>query len=403
AQTAFQKVLAHGGREGAVIGLVALTLYLAMALLSFNPVDPGWKSVGHDIDVVTNHAGRSGAFIASLLIALFGHVAYLFPISLGYFAWRVYKADLGTFSGPLFAIRLGGFVLVLLSATSILELYAVFGIDGASGGMLGQGVAGAMKGVFNLPATTLILVSVFLFSVTILTELSWIRLMDRLGSAVVAASQWLVGKAGEVRAAREARALRVEPEPPLVTPVAPSARKPVLADPPVLEDRVDSAAEPEASWLTRFKQQFARRSVESVAETARIEPALDQLDDAPAPRARVRGVERREPVWDESPETLSALDDVPVVGAQGRARAMPVLDEVVNAEPATTPRRAAAPAMSAEPPAKPVRIEPFKRVSVATDMEAATERRMPAVYEDGGGEIPPLTLLDPAEPNQRAG
>src|SRR5690606_39341354 len=66
-------------------------------------------------------------------------------------------------------------------------------------------------------------------------------------------------------------------------------------------------------------------------------------------------------------------------------------------------RRAAAPAMSAEPPAKPVRIEPFKRVSVATDMEAATERRMPAVYEDGGGEIPPLTLLDPAEPNQRAG
>ena len=47
-------------REGGLIALVALCLYLSMALLSFNPEDPGWSYTGTD-GGVTNMVGRSGA------------------------------------------------------------------------------------------------------------------------------------------------------------------------------------------------------------------------------------------------------------------------------------------------------------------------------------------------------
>ena len=73
-QLRFRRLAAQGAREGAVIGLVALCIYLAMALVTFNPADPGWASIGHDTSVL-NSAGRSGAWLASLLRDVFGHVA----------------------------------------------------------------------------------------------------------------------------------------------------------------------------------------------------------------------------------------------------------------------------------------------------------------------------------------
>ena len=56
-QLRFRKLLAQGAREGAVIALIALAIYLSMALFSFHADDPGWASVGHDARVL-NHAGR---------------------------------------------------------------------------------------------------------------------------------------------------------------------------------------------------------------------------------------------------------------------------------------------------------------------------------------------------------
>ena len=73
-QQRFRRLMTQGAREGAVIGLIALCIYLAMALFTFSPSDPGWASVGHETQV-SNHAGRTGAWLASLLMDLFGHVA----------------------------------------------------------------------------------------------------------------------------------------------------------------------------------------------------------------------------------------------------------------------------------------------------------------------------------------
>ena len=40
-QKRFRRLMAQGAREGAVIALIVLCIYLAMALFTFNPADPG--------------------------------------------------------------------------------------------------------------------------------------------------------------------------------------------------------------------------------------------------------------------------------------------------------------------------------------------------------------------------
>jgi len=181
-QLRFRKLLAQGAREGAVIALIALAIYLCMALFSFNANDPGWASVGHDAQVL-NYAGRSGAWLASLLRNFFGYVAWLFPAMVAGYALLLIRLRNRSqdVHWPLLMVRFGGFILILLSATSLLSLYSLFGLGESSGGVMGVAVADAMVRFFNLPATTLVLIAIFLFALTVTTGLSWFWLMDQLG------------------------------------------------------------------------------------------------------------------------------------------------------------------------------------------------------------------------------
>ena len=146
-QERFRRFLAQGAREGAVIALIALCIYLGMALVTFSPSDPGWASIGHDTSV-QNYAGRTGAWLASLLRDFFGHVAFLFPVMIAGYALMLIRRrnDPIDMHMPLFLLRFGGFLLILLSATSLLSLYSVFGLGVTSGGVLGSAVSEAMAG-----------------------------------------------------------------------------------------------------------------------------------------------------------------------------------------------------------------------------------------------------------------
>ena len=98
-----------------------------------------------------------------------------------------------SFSLHLPPLRAAGFLLILLSACSLLALYSLFGLGATSGGVLGQAVSSSMVRFFNLPATTLILVAIFLFALTVTTGLSWFRLMDLVGGYTLEGLLWLKG------------------------------------------------------------------------------------------------------------------------------------------------------------------------------------------------------------------
>ncbi len=173
-------------REGALISWLAICAYLFLAFISYSPADPGWSHTGN-IDRVENAAGPLGAWLADVFFSLFGYMSYLFPVLLGLRAWNVFRAhqqESVGFDGVVFALRILGLVLVMVCATSLATLQyggvsteLPFGI----GGILGTSVATASSTAFSYVGSTLVLLSVFLFGLTVFTDLSWLAMIDGAG------------------------------------------------------------------------------------------------------------------------------------------------------------------------------------------------------------------------------
>ena len=75
--------LLKGLRESALVVLVAFGAYFMVALLSYDPADPGWTHTGSN-QVVNNMGGKAGAYFADLFFFLFGYLAYLAPLMVAY-------------------------------------------------------------------------------------------------------------------------------------------------------------------------------------------------------------------------------------------------------------------------------------------------------------------------------
>jgi len=183
----FQAYLSQGAREGGLILTVAMCIFLVMALVSHNPLDPGWASTGSNA-IASNYGGRAGAWFADVLLYFFGYVSYLFPLLIGYRAAVLFKnrRQRKTFHWPMFGIRVIGFIMTVLGATGLLALYSISGLDDVSGGVIGSELAKKMHQALNLSGSTLSLVSMLLIGLTVFTGISWLGLMDRTGALTIA-------------------------------------------------------------------------------------------------------------------------------------------------------------------------------------------------------------------------
>ena len=189
----FSRHLKKGLMEGMVIALIALSLYLLLALITYDSGDPGWSYVG-DAGQVSNAGGRAGAFCADLLLGLFGYMAYVFPVLVAFWAFKVLRERHAGLAGswPLFSLRLVGFVLTMMSGTALAYMHfsgAGLSLPEDAGGILGQVVGQASLAAFNALGGTLVMVALFLIGVTVFTDLSWIVLAERLGALVLGIGQ----------------------------------------------------------------------------------------------------------------------------------------------------------------------------------------------------------------------
>ncbi|HEY3699732.1 MAG TPA: DNA translocase FtsK 4TM domain-containing protein [Spongiibacteraceae bacterium] len=184
-------------REGAFIGLVAACLYLLMALLTYHPEDPGWSRTGSG-DHIRNTGGPFGAWLGDVFFSLFGYMAYLFPLLIGYRAWILYRDRYreSGFDWPGFVVRVIGLTLIMIASTALATVVTSMGADGAhsalpfgAGGVLGQAVGGAALKAFSAVGSRLILLSILLFGLTVFTDLSWLKLMDRTGALILRSSE----------------------------------------------------------------------------------------------------------------------------------------------------------------------------------------------------------------------
>ncbi len=188
ATVSWRSTLHQGLRESVLILFAGVALYFTLALASYHPADPGWSHSTERSEVL-NQGGRAGAWIADILLYLFGYLAYLFPVLVAYAGWLVFRgARRRTAMNGLQVIeRASGFLLTIASGSGLATLY--FG--GASrlpldaGGVLGKVVGDNLTHLFNNLGGTLCLLTLFATGLTLFTGMSWLAVMDAVGRHTV--------------------------------------------------------------------------------------------------------------------------------------------------------------------------------------------------------------------------
>ncbi|MBB5210380.1 DNA translocase FtsK [Microbulbifer hydrolyticus] len=238
-------LIARIAREGALIALLAGALLAGISLLSYSPADPGWSHTGSGGDI-ENAIGPTGAWLADVCLSLLGWMAYLFPILIGWRAFRILRDKNARFHGPLFALRVGGLMLLLVSGAAIATLCfsePAEPLPFSNGGIIGAAISGFMEKGLGYIGATILLLAMFAIGVTVFTGMSWLKLFEDIGRSVLFVFSWIGSRLArmrkdreEQRVAREAVVVRkaaVEEEkqrtakrlPPQIAPTAPPVKQ----------------------------------------------------------------------------------------------------------------------------------------------------------------------------------
>jgi S-DNA-T family DNA segregation ATPase FtsK/SpoIIIE len=259
---------------GYIIGAVAV-LALAAFLFTYNRADPGFS---HAVNVapIGNAGGRVGAWIADLLLYLFGFSAWLWVAAGAAWVLRGFRRLHAPYvdKGLPDWVQALGLLVLLLAATGLeaLRMRALGTIlPDAPGGVLGSMVAPPVAAALGVTSASVLLIVLVAVGASLFFDFSWLSVAERIGAL-------FEGFVSRMRAAREekedraigeavahAREQRLEQERERIEEVGPVH----IERPP--------ARVPESSRKQKEKQ------VPLFAELADGKlPALDLLDEPPA-------------------------------------------------------------------------------------------------------------------------
>ncbi len=217
---AFSVHFGRGMREAALFVFGALALYLLIALMSYDPADPGWSHTGRYAGI-HNFGGLVGAWLSDVFFYLFGGLAYLAPIMIAWSGWLFYTGERDT--GEVDIVEMGvrwlGFVVTLATGCGLAELH--FGAEQLpmhAGGLLGVGVGGSLQAGFSMLGATLLLLALFLAGFTLFTGVSWVAVSEFVGEWTLFGIGWVRERLVEwkqqwtMKKVREEREIALQPE-----------------------------------------------------------------------------------------------------------------------------------------------------------------------------------------------
>ena len=185
-------------QESRWLGVGAVALFLTMALWGFSKEDPGWSHAVISSSIV-NPAGRAGAWIADLMLYVFGLSAWWWIVLLGMFVWRGirnFNASETHEYHPLF-IALGGFFCLLVASSSLeaLRFYSLKAVlPLAPGGVLGMELGRILASQLGYTGSTLLLLALMAAGWSIFSGMSWIWAFEQLGVLLEASVGFFYGR-----------------------------------------------------------------------------------------------------------------------------------------------------------------------------------------------------------------
>ncbi len=182
-------------RESWWLLVVAAFLYLGLILATYTKTDPGWSFSGTGAPL-QNRGGVAGAWLADLLLYLFGMSAWWWVaggvvlVVAGY--RRVVRPEDET-DHPL-GLGVLGFAFVL-SSSAALEAIRMWKLPAslplAPGGALGDAIGQGLSRAIGFNGATLLLLALFAVGSSLLFGISWLKVMERIGGGIEALVLWI--------------------------------------------------------------------------------------------------------------------------------------------------------------------------------------------------------------------
>ena len=407
----FSELLGRVMKEGGLIIVIGFAVFLQFALFGYDSRDPGWSHLGYQPEA-RNFTGYVGAWLADLALSIFGIAAWLIPLMLLVPALRfMVRRQVSLLDGiPFMMLRFTGAVLVLLclatlAATHLSNADAM--LPFSMGGLVGQAVSDLAVSLFSLIGSSVVIWTILLFGFTLMLELSWSHLLERLGQA-------LFSLAGKLKPA-----VREKPQQPEVNPYAredeekrnllrAAARQghpqdDALRSEPLVSLNVPVVSDERNPDQLRYQAQPSEPSPQSAAQSSRQpgsrrEPVFDQPLAQPEALSTEPHSEQRDGDGLNSSAREYAIDTHPSVTVGGEdLDAIPLVTEYADTQDAHV-----FPAGEAFIDRKGVKVvplseahTPMKDSELGLDhISQATRRREPR------RKIPSLDLLDAPELKQ---
>src|SRR5450830_612334 len=183
--------------EARWLAMTTLLVYLALILLTYSRTDPGW-SVANTVPHLHNWGGRIGAWMADLMLYIFGISAWWWCVLLAHTIWRSYRRMAARFlmaaakdSEPEHhqegMIRAIGFVFLLAGSLGIeyMRMYSMkVPMPRAPGGVLGEMIGSAAQASLGFTGATLLLLLLFGLGFSLFFHVSWLATVERIGAAI---------------------------------------------------------------------------------------------------------------------------------------------------------------------------------------------------------------------------
>ncbi len=363
-------------------------LYFVLILLSYNKADPGWShenAVAH----VANLGGRAGAWLADLLLFIFGFSAWWLCVCFARGVWKGYRRLHNRFvieaaepepehQGEA-VIRWIGFALMFAGSVGLeyLRMWSLkVELPRAPGGVLGQLIGHASHNAFGFTGATLLLLLLFGLGFSWYFQVSWLAVAERIGATLDASYEWFRLRIEDREDRRHGEVAASRRDEVVVNERAKYVEKHAAPPAPALDAAPEEGDGAAPGFLAKVMSKVGKNGKGEKADKA--EPKLDGRTE---PRA--------EPMLDADPGDMVDEDGV----VTPRAAAAPAAPAPA-ARPATPAPSAAAPAIA------PIKIEP-QVVSVPRS-ERAEKERQNVLFQGmpGDSPLPPLALLDEAPPAQ---
>jgi DNA segregation ATPase FtsK/SpoIIIE, S-DNA-T family len=172
-------------REAKWLVLVALAAYLLLILASYRKADPAWSHSATGA-TVANPGGAVGAWLADVLLYLFGISAYWWIALCVYVVvWGYRRLDGSRLIDPRpLWIALAGFGLLLASSAALeaLRFHSLTAqLPAGPGGVIGTEASKGIVVALGFTGTTLLLLTLVAIGASLFSGLSWLALSERVG------------------------------------------------------------------------------------------------------------------------------------------------------------------------------------------------------------------------------